>query len=82
MCPIACGFIHNYSRYLKPKLKYADGPGCLWTSAAHRLYSQVSPGSERVIDGIHDVQLFYYVRLRGIGDCGSAGYIIAASGFA
>lgn len=88
MCPNACGFIHNYSRYLKPKLKYADGPGCLWTSADHRLYSQVSPGwephTQRVIGGIRDGAMcnyFDYVRVRGTGDCGLASYLIAASGF-
>lgn len=50
VCPIACGFIHNYSRYLKRKLKYADGPGCLWT-AGDRLHSQVSSASVRLASG-------------------------------
>lgn len=64
MCPIACGFIHNYSRYLKPKLKYADGQGRLWTAADHRLNNQVSPGerlhTQRVINGIHDGTMCNY----------------------
>lgn len=45
VCPIACGFIHNYSRYLEPKLKHADGPG--WTGVSR----QVSPISVRVSPG-------------------------------
>eukprot|EP00064_Thunnus_orientalis_P012809 superscaffoldBa00002008_g12845 len=42
VCPIACGFIHNYSLHLKPELKYADGAGSLWT-ASHGVYSWGSP---------------------------------------
>lgn len=51
VCLIACGFIHNYSLYLKPKLKYADGPGCLWTAASNGLYSQVSPSCVQLTPG-------------------------------
>lgn len=42
VCLIACGFIHNYSRYLKPRIKYADGADWLWT-ASLRVYNEVSP---------------------------------------
>lgn len=49
VCPIACEFIHNYSRYLEPKLNHADGPG--WTGV-HRQVScisvRVSPDLSRV----------------------------------
>lgn len=78
VCLIACGFIHNYSLYLKPKLKYADGAGCRWT-ASNGVYSRVSPilapHTHTHWSGYTDLQLcsrfnvvlFHYV-IGGIGD--------------
>lgn len=74
VCLIACGFIHNYSLHLQPKLKYADGPGCVRSAASRgvrwvRARSGSHQDQSRVLRACLpcSVLLFHYVRC-GIGD--------------